>query len=187
MQFWVDSLSRMLAIGMAKLEFNFPSSLTHHVQCPSKRRGMWLTEFYYPKFSPHPLTRSKCWTKNWRTNRKQMTDSLISSQSLMPLRLSDVWIFSFLFVFFSLSCIITAYWRRLRVAEEAKYLDTVLNSVHQVKTGLEILLATITDFDAFSSQVELDDQELAVSLKQQFRSWNMPRVNDLIFSFIISG
>ena len=46
-------------------------------------------------------------------------------------------------------------------------MDTVLNSVHQVQTGLEILLAAITDFDAFRSQVELDDQELAVSLKQQ--------------------
>lgn len=35
--------------------------------------------------------------------------------------------------------------------------------MNQVQTGLEKLLAEITDFDAFGSQVERVDQELAVS------------------------
>lgn len=56
--------------------------------------------------------------------------------------------------------------RLRRVAEEANYFDAVLDSMNQVQTGLESLLAEITDFDAFSSQVERVDQELLVSPKQ---------------------
>lgn len=53
--------------------------------------------------------------------------------------------------------------RLRRVVEEANYFDAVLDSMNQVQTGLERLLAEITDFDAFGSQAERVDQELAVS------------------------
>jgi hypothetical protein len=50
-----------------------------------------------------------------------------------------------------------------RIAEEANYFDAVLDSMNQVQNGLESLLAEINGFDAFDSQVERVDQELAVS------------------------
>lgn len=53
--------------------------------------------------------------------------------------------------------------RLRRVAEEANYFDAVLDSMNQVQTSLENLLAEVTNFDAFCSQVERVDQDLAVS------------------------
>ena len=75
--------------------------------------------------------------------------------------------FLFAFILHHYSLLETVQGRLRRVAEEANYFDAVLDSMNQVQTGLESLLAEITDFDAFSSQVEHVDQELAVSLKQQ--------------------
>ena len=178
----------MLAIGMAKLELNFSSSLTHHVQCPSKRRGMWLTEFYYPKFSPHPLTRSKYWTKNWRTNRKQMTDSLISSQSLMPLRLSDVWIFSFLFVFFFS---LLHYYSLLKTIKGSRGSQILGHCSEQRAPGAD-RPGDSSGGDHRFRRVQKPSRVRRSRIGGEFettknRSRNMPRVNDLIFSFIISG
>ena len=50
-----------------------------------------------------------------------------------------------------------------RIAEEANYFDAVLDSMNQVQNALEALLAEINGFDAFDSQVERVEQELAVS------------------------
>lgn len=53
--------------------------------------------------------------------------------------------------------------RLRRVAEEANYFDAVLDSMNQVQTGLESLLAEINGFDSWNALTDAVDQELAVS------------------------
>lgn len=53
--------------------------------------------------------------------------------------------------------------RLRRVAEEANYFDAVLDSMNQVQTGLESLLAEITGFDSWHADADAADRELAVS------------------------
>lgn len=53
--------------------------------------------------------------------------------------------------------------RLRRVAEEANYFDAVLDSMNQMQSGLENLLAEVTNYDSFSNQVDRVNQDLAVS------------------------